>query len=109
DVSDESQYVRKSNVLYAYLDPYLLRQFSCNFAKNYMIRNLAIKFFTKSGLKMWGIPIHLRKAIVRINGTDAVESVTMVDVTSDGEVIPGTKKDIAVDFVCIAGGLYPLA
>src|SRR5699024_2879285 len=56
-----------------------------------------------------GMPIHLRKAIVRINGTDAVESVTMVDVTSDGEVIPGTKTDIAVDFVCIAGGLYPLA
>src|SRR5699024_4546566 len=28
---------------------------------------------------------------------------------SDGEIIPGTEKDIAVDFVCIAGGLYPLA
>src|SRR5699024_1287118 len=72
-------------------------------------RTLAVEFFPKSGVKMWGIPIHLSKAIVRINGTDAVESVTMVDVTSDGEIIPGTEKDIAVDFVCIAGGLYPLA
>src|SRR5699024_4316416 len=103
------QKVMERLVRIAHLAPSRFIQFGSKFAKNSMIRNLAVKFFPKSGVKMWGMPIHLRKAIVRINGTDAVESVTMVDVTSDGEVIPGTKKDIAVDFVCIAGGLYPLA
>ena len=58
---------------------------------------------------MWGMPIHIRKAISKINGTDKVESVTMVDITADGEIVPGSEQDISVDFVCIAGGLYPLA
>src|SRR5699024_1583591 len=96
------QKVMERLVRIAHLAPSRFIQFGSKFAKNSMIRNLAVKFFPKSGVKMWGMPIHLRKAIVRINGTDAVESVTMVDVTSDGEVIPGTEKDIAVDFVCIA-------
>ena len=55
------------------------------------------------------MPVHLRKAIKQINGTDKVESVTMVDITADGDVISGTEEEIPVDFVCIAGGLYPLA
>src|SRR5690625_3887384 len=54
------------------------------------------------------MPIHLRKAVTRINGTDKVESVTMSKVTADGEIIPNTEETIDVDFVCIAGGLYPL-
>ena len=33
----------------------------------------------------------------------------MVDITSDGEIIENTEQEIPVDFVCIAGGLYPLA
>src|SRR5699024_10557724 len=45
----------------------------------------------------------------KIHGTDNVEAVTMADVTTEGEIIPNTEKRIAVDFVCIAGGLYPLA
>src|SRR5699024_6507048 len=57
---------------------------------------------------MWAMPINLRKAIKEINGTDHVESVTMVDVTPDGDVIRNTEQTIEVDFVCIAGGLYPL-
>src|SRR5699024_9118327 len=40
--------------------------------------------------------------------TDHVESVTRVDVTPDGDVIRYTEQTIEVDFVCIAGGLYPL-
>jgi len=55
------------------------------------------------------MPIHLRKAIKEINGTDRVESVTMVDITPDGDIIRNTEQTIDVDFVCIAGGLYPLA
>ena len=57
---------------------------------------------------MWGMPIHIRKAIVQINGTEKVESVTMCDITPEGKLIQGSEKTIDVDFVCIAGGLYPL-
>src|SRR5690625_1247754 len=58
---------------------------------------------------MWGMPIHIRKANTQINGTEQVESVTMSNITTEGELIPGTEEIIEVDFVCIAGGLYPLA
>lgn len=57
---------------------------------------------------MWDIPIHLRKAVIRINGEKQVESITLADITVDGEVIPDTEETLEVDFVCIAGGLYPL-
>ena len=33
----------------------------------------------------------------------------MCDITADGDNVPGSEKIIDVDFVCIAGGLYPFA
>ena len=58
---------------------------------------------------MWGMPIHIRKAMTQINGEEKVESVTICDITPEGERVPGSEEIIEVDFVCIAGGLYPLA
>src|SRR5699024_6670411 len=78
-------------------------KFGSKFAKSKFVRNLALNFYPKEGIKMWDMPIHLRKAIKEINGTDHVESVTMVDVTPDGDVIRNTEQTIEVDFVCIAG------
>ena len=54
------------------------------------------KFYPKGGVKMWGMPIHIRKAIVQINGTEKVESVTMCDITPDGEIVKGSEKRIDV-------------
>ena len=93
----------------AHLAPSAFLRFGSKFAKAGWVRDIAVKFYPKGGVKMWGMPIHIRKAIVKINGTEKVESVTMCDVTPDGEIVKGTEKNIAVDFVCIAGGLYPLA
>lgn len=93
----------------AHLAPSAFIKFGSKFAKAKFVQNLAVQFYPRSGVKMWGMPIHLRKAIKEINGTDKVESVTMVDVTADGEIVAGTEKKVQVDFVCIAGGLYPLA
>lgn len=93
----------------AHLAPSKFIQFGSKFAKFKWAQNLALKFWPKNGMKMWDMPIHLRKAIKQINGTDQVESVTMVDITTDGEIIENTEQEIPVDFVCIAGGLYPLA
>lgn len=93
----------------AHLAPSAFIRFGSNFVKGGGMKDLAVKYFPKSGIKMWGMPIHLRKAVTHINGKDHVESVTLCDITPDGEVIPGSEKTIEVDFVCIAGGLYPLA
>jgi len=101
--------VMEGLVRIAHLAPSAFLRFGSKFAKAAWIRNLAVTFYPGGGVKMWGMPIHIRKAITQINGTEEVESVTMSNVTTEGELIPGTEETIAVDFVCIAGGLYPLA
>src|SRR5690625_2797756 len=92
----------------AHLAPSAFIKFGSKFAKAKFVQNIAVQFFPKSGVKMWDMPIHIRKAIKEINGTDQVESVTMVNITADGDIVPGSEQIIPVDFVCIAGGLYPL-
>lgn len=101
--------VMEKLVRIAHLAPSAFIKFGSKFAKFKFVQNIAIQFFPKSGVKMWDMPIHLRKAIKEINGAEKVESVTMVDVTVDGEVVTGSEQIIPVDFVCIAGGLYPLS
>lgn len=101
--------VMEKLVRIAHLAPSAFIKFGSKFAKFKFVQNIAIQFFPKSGVKMWDMPIHLRKAIKEINGAEKVESVTMVDVTADGEVVTGSEQIIPVDFVCIAGGLYPLS
>lgn len=93
----------------AHLAPSAFLRFGSRFTKSDLVRKVATQFYPKSGVKMWGMPIHLRKAVTEINGKDRVESVTVFDVTADGKLIKGTERRIEVDFVCIAGGLYPLA
>jgi len=67
------------------------------------------RIFPRDGMKIWGIPLQLRTAAISINGQHHVESVTLADVTIAGEIIPGSKREVQVDFVALAGGLYPLA
>lgn len=93
----------------AHLAPSAFLRFGSKFAKAAWVRKLAVKFYPKGGVKMWGMPIHIRKSVVEINGNEEVESVTICDVTPDGTPIKGSEKTVDVDFVCIAGGLYPLA
>ncbi|WP_284141235.1 FAD-dependent oxidoreductase [Virgibacillus sp. LDC-1] len=127
--------VMEGLVRIAHLAPSFFIRFGSKFAKSSWIRNLAVTFYPKSGVKMWGMPIHIRKAVLQINGTtfypksgvkmwgmpihirkavlqingtDKVESVTICNITAEGEPISGTEQEIKVDFVCIAGGLYPL-
>lgn len=101
--------VMQNLVRIAHLAPSRFIRFGSNFAKIGFIRKLVVKFFPKKGIKMWDMPIHLRKAVIEINGTEKVESVTMGTVSSSGKLIKGSEETIPVDFVCIAGGLYPLA
>jgi sarcosine oxidase, subunit alpha len=59
------------------------------------------------GLKMWGIPVYLRHALLGINGDNEVESVSISKTANDGTPI-GQSKRIKVDSVCLSGGLTPL-
>lgn len=109
DDEGDPKRVMEGLVRIAHLAPSAFLRFGSIFAKaSSFIRNMAVNFYPKSGVKMWGMPIHIRKAITQINGSEKVESVTMVNVTPNGDIIAGTEKTIDVDFVCIAGGLYPL-
>ncbi|WP_163099983.1 NAD(P)/FAD-dependent oxidoreductase [Peribacillus alkalitolerans] len=70
-------------------------------------RKIAAKMYPRMGMKMWGIPIHLRKTLLSINGEHEVESVTVSTIDIDGNPTGGLKN-IEVDAVCISGGLSPL-
>src|SRR5699024_8204803 len=76
--------------------------------KNDLMKNMGIALYPKKGVKMWGIPIQLRKAVIKIYGEQKVEGVKTATINTKGQVISGTEEDIPVDFVCISGGLYPL-
>src|SRR5690625_4439683 len=79
------------------------------FMKNDLMKKMGVTFYPKNGVKMWDIPIQLRKAVTEIYGENQVEGVTIATISGDGEVVHGTEEHISADFVCIAGGLYPLA
>ncbi|WP_303838325.1 NAD(P)/FAD-dependent oxidoreductase [Evansella sp. LMS18] len=93
----------------SHMAPSPLVRFGSRFMQNETMKKLGVSFFPKKGVKMWDIPVQLRKAVIEIYGENEVEGVVMANVTSDGEVITGTEEKITADFVCIAGGLYPLA
>ncbi|AOV08570.1 NAD(P)/FAD-dependent oxidoreductase [Sporosarcina ureilytica] len=93
----------------AHMAPSAFVKFGSKLMKNDFMKKLGITFFPKGGVKMWGIPIQLRKAVIEIYGEERVEGVKMATISPTGEVIPGTEENISADFVCIAGGLYPLA
>lgn len=78
------------------------------FMKNNYIKRLGVNFYPKDGVKMWDIPIQLRKAVTEIYGEEKVEGIVLASIDVNGEVIAGSEEKISVDFVCIAGGLYPL-
>src|SRR5690625_2394843 len=52
----------------AHLAPSAFIKFGSKFATFEFVRNIALNFYPKDGIKMWDMPIHLRKAIKEING-----------------------------------------
>jgi NADPH-dependent 2,4-dienoyl-CoA reductase/sulfur reductase-like enzyme len=53
------------------------------------------------------IPYHLGRAVIAVNGTDRVESVTTAAVTPEWSPIPGTERIIVADAVCVSHGFTP--
>lgn len=93
----------------SHMAPSKFVQFGSKLMKSNFMKRMGVQFYPKKGVTMWDIPIMLRKAVIEIYGDEVAEGVILADVTTDGEVVSGTEEQIEADFVCIAGGLYPLA
>lgn len=107
--SGNPQHVMYAMLQLAHLAPSTFIKLGSKLLKNDPMKKIALHFYPKKGAKVWGIPIQMRKTVLEILGEKQVEGVLTADVRPNGEVIPGSEKEIPVDFVCIAGGLYPLA
>lgn len=58
-------------------------------------------------LRFGSIPIYTSHTIKEANGSDCVESITIVKVDENWEPVAGTEKEIPTDVVCLAVGLRP--
>ncbi|MFC4077466.1 NAD(P)/FAD-dependent oxidoreductase [Salinithrix halophila] len=102
------RFIMQSLLRVSHLSPSRWIRWGRYLMNNEPMQSLGLRLYPKSGVKMWGIPIHLRKAVLEIVGDQQVQGVNIADVSPDGTPIPGTEKTLPVDFVCIAGSLYPL-
>lgn len=71
------------------------------------LRGLAARLANLHVLRAWGVPLHLRKALVEIVGDNSVQSVRLASLGPHGE-LSNIRELVDVDAVCISGGLYPL-
>ncbi|WP_141503333.1 NAD(P)/FAD-dependent oxidoreductase [Paenibacillus luteus] len=100
--------VLDSLLRFANLAPNAMLKYGAKFLQNSMLRNLALNLYPKQGIRMLDVPLQLRRCAIEIVGRDAVEGVLVADITPRGEPIAGSERVVEADFVCIAGGLYPL-
>ncbi|MCB8818050.1 FAD-dependent oxidoreductase [Desulfosporosinus shakirovi] len=56
-----------------------------------------------------GVPFYLSHTIIKAEGEEFVTGVTLGEVDSSWQIIPGTEKHLAVDTICLAVGLSPMS
>ena len=56
-----------------------------------------------------GVPFYLSHTIVKAEGEEYVTGVTIAEVDSSFQFIPGTEKHFDVDTICLAVGLSPMS
>ncbi|EOO21216.1 NAD(P)/FAD-dependent oxidoreductase [Bacillus cereus] len=105
----EPEEVLNSLLNAAHLAPSAFLRVGSRFMKYDWIRKAGLTFYPTNGMKINGTPLHLRKAALEIIGAEQVEGVRVANIDSKGNIINGSEKIYEADFVCIAGGLYPLA
>ncbi|MFJ5713966.1 NAD(P)/FAD-dependent oxidoreductase [Neobacillus sp. NPDC093127] len=105
----EPEEVMKSLLNAAHLAPSPLLRIGSRFMRRDWIRKIGLHFYPKNGVKINGTALQLRKAAIEIIGKDHVEGVRLADIDANGTIIPSSETIYEADFVCIAGGLYPLA
>lgn len=55
------------------------------------------------------VPFYLSHTIIKVEGTDCVTGVTIGQVDSGWNIVPGTEKHFDVDTICLAVGLSPMS
>ncbi|WP_289140983.1 NAD(P)/FAD-dependent oxidoreductase [uncultured Brevibacillus sp.] len=101
--------VMRSLLRVAHLAPSPFIRWGSQLMKSHWMQRLGVSLYPAKGFSMWDIPIQLRTGALEIVGSRQVEGVRVARITPDGQTIPGTEEVIPADFVCIAGGLSPLA
>ncbi len=56
-----------------------------------------------------GVPFYLSHTIVKAEGEECVKGVTIAQVDSNFQFIPGSEKHFEVDTICLAVGLSPMS
>ncbi|MFB4168208.1 NAD(P)/FAD-dependent oxidoreductase [Virgibacillus sp. JSM 102003] len=92
----------------AHAAPNLFFKMAGNLAKYPFIQHVGAKFYPRFGMKIWGIPLYLRKTVLEIGGAVQVEHIKVIPVSQEGIPNEDRVKTVDVDCVCISGGLYPL-
>lgn len=95
-----------SSMAHAAPNPFL--KLAGKMAKQPFVQRMGAKLYPRFGMKVWGIPLHLRKTVLEIGGRNQVEHIKIAPVDQDGVPNQNRLKTIDVDCVCISGGLYPL-
>lgn len=62
-----------------------------------------------SKLARTGIPFYLSHTILKAEGTNCVNGVTIAELDGNFQFIPGTEKHFDCDTICIAVGLSPMS
>lgn len=92
----------------AHLAPSPLLKLSGKLSKTNFIQTMGARYYPRNGVKVWGIPLHLRKTVIEIKGENQVEQILIANVNPKGRLVENSQYKIDVDCVCISGGLYPL-
>jgi sarcosine oxidase subunit alpha len=69
----------------------------------------AARLFPKSGIKVDGFPVMLRRAVVAVEGEELAQQAVVAGLKADGSVEPGSEERWPVDIVITSAGLSPLA
>ena len=72
------------------------------------LSKLTTTLFPRDGIKVWGVPLMLRRAALAIGGQDHVESLQVVTLATNGSIEPGSEEEWHVDTVITSAGLFPL-
>lgn len=62
-----------------------------------------------SKLTRCSVPFYLSHTIIKTHGKEAVKGVTIGQVDSSWNIVPGTEKSFDVDTICLAVGLSPMS
>ncbi|QJD88476.1 NAD(P)/FAD-dependent oxidoreductase [Cohnella herbarum] len=101
--------VFNSLLRFAHMAPNPMFRWGASLIRPSWLQRLVVAGYPGSGLRIWDTPLQLRRSALEIVGTDSVEGVRVAKITPDGRVVAGSERFVEADFVCIAGGLYPLA